>query len=208
MVIGITIDHVLRDILSSIQYRYMQVFSDSGSIKLPITNENFFEFFKFPDKEAYDKFINEDYCLEIFGFSDLPEKKTILALNVLYYNLKKHGHDLIIIAFNDGRAKPATLHFLSTMICPADTICFLKNKSDVWGICDVVITAEGEVIKSKPFWKKAVKIARDFNKNIKTYNTTTFKELSEIQHMEFMSKLFLTERIKNLIYKIYFKFFS
>jgi hypothetical protein len=204
MVIGITIDHVLREVLFALQQRYIQQFGDSG-ITLPITNDDFFQFFKFPNREEYNKFINEDYCMEILGFASTPERSTLLDLSILDLNIQKSGHKLVLISFNDGRGRPLTLHFLSTIICPAQTIHFLKNKEDVWDICDLVITAENQIIEKKPFWKKAVKINRPFNKDVKGYNVVSFDNLSNIRHMEFMSKLFLFEKIKRYVLKRFFK---
>jgi hypothetical protein len=208
MKIGIIVNHVLRNILTPFEFYYSKEFPDR-KIKKPFDTENLFNHFEFQDKQSFDKFI-EDYNLEIFAFSDSPEKTTIISLNNLYSNLKMGGHELVVLSNENGRNKPATLNFLSKQLCPADRIVFTTNYNKIWNECDVIITAEPGIIKSKPFNKKAILIKTDFlNDSIKLPKSViVYDNLSQLENMEFLTKLYWSEYLKKVIGEKIYKIFN
>lgn len=172
MVVGITIDEVLRDFIGHLTY-VMSKIKPEQEIDYQINeNEEFdiVKYFKFNSKsEMNDMFYNE-LSLEIFGHPDQLTDNIVGKLNKYCIDLSDDEEDieLVIIANERGRAIPSTLFFLSKLGCGIRNIRFTEKHEEMWNYADLIITATPEVIESTPTDKQVIKISSPYNKHVKT----------------------------------------
>lgn len=165
MTIGISLDEVLRDFLGKFKTIYKKEFD-----KDPIEPINTFEInthFPFDTEDEMNNFLYEEFSLELFGHPNEKYKNVIIDLNSLY-NQHKDEHKFIIISKEFGNSIPATLFFLSKTSCKLRDYKFVLSNSEVWEHCDIMITANPEVLTSKPKDKITIKIKCDYNSDIKS----------------------------------------
>lgn len=180
MEIFISIDGVLRNLIQKIEYHYKDTFLDSEFIGeddfvydviKPIQNNNLLESFKFHSVEELEYFLFVEYPIEVFGHAGIIYPNVVSELNKIIY--ENTNHNFTVIGLNEvGKAKPATLFFLSKNGFLGNNIKFIKS-SDIekmWDNCDLWVTDNKEIIDLKPTSKNAIKFNNDYNKYF-TYQT-------------------------------------
>lgn len=148
----------------------------------PITSLTLTEFFKFKDEEEYLKFLYEEFPMQIFGHAGSSEMNTFNILND-FYNEFRDSKDIMILSEEVGRAKPATLFFLSKFGCLVEQIKFYSKstKDSIWGDIDILITANPDLLLNYPIGKIIIKYNTEYNKHINSdLEINTLSELSEI----------------------------
>jgi hypothetical protein len=197
MVIGITVNNILRDHLSKLKDLYEFEFEKEAiepinpfnlQASFPdITGETESIEFK-PDQEEVelvenkkdgsfnlDKFLYEDACFEIFGRTDETEPGLIKKISDFS---KKSKLEIVLLNNESQRSKAATLFFLSKNYFNLNKILFPQKWKDFWVECDVIITDNPKILKAKPKGKISVKYQNDFNLDIKSdYTIINNKEL-------------------------------
>ena len=196
MVIGITVNNILRDHLSKLKDLYEFEFEKEAiepinpfnlQASFPdITGETESIEFK-PDQEEVelvenkkdgsfnlDKFLYEDACFEIFGRTDETEPGLIKKISDFS---KKSKLEIVLLNNESQRSKAATLFFLSKNYFNLNKILFPQKWKDFWVECDVIITDNPKILKAKPKGKISVKYQNDFNLDIKSDYTINNKEL-------------------------------
>jgi len=73
--------------------------------------------------------------------------------------------EVILISNEISKTKPATLFFLSKTGFEGNNIKFIDDSIDIWEICDILITSS-EVKHLKPTNKKMIVIEREHNKTL------------------------------------------
>lgn len=185
MEIYISIDGVLRNRVQKMVFHYTNdyVLSEPSeednfeySLVEPIKNDDLLSSFKFQSKEQYDYFLYIEYVLEIFGHAGLSHENCFTELNK--FILENSGNTVTIVGLNElGRAKPATLFFLSKNGFMGNNIKFIKS-SDIdkeWEKCDIWITDEKEIIDKCPNNKKVYKFNTIYNQHF-----TNKEEISKL----------------------------
>lgn len=190
MEIYISIDGVLRNTIQKFKYHYTESFLSPDSIIdendtfdyalfEPITNDNLLDCFRFQSKEQFEFFYYIEYPLEIFGHAGLSHKDTMSRLNELI-SLNKE-HNFTIVGLNEfGKAKPATLFFLSKNGFMGNNIKFIKSEDikNEWEKCDYWVTDSKEIIDSCPKEKTVVKFNTPYNEYF-----TNSKEINKLQEI-------------------------
>jgi len=199
MVIGITINNILRDHISKLKDLYEFEFE-----KEAIEPINPFELSKsFPDIEGnveepefkddeeveftenkkdtsfnLDRFMYEDACFEVFGRTD----ETIPGIIKEISDFSNKNKIKIILLNNESqRSKSATLFFLSKNYYNLEEIVFPKKWKDFWDHCDVLVTDNPKLLKTKPKDKISIKYQNEFNIDIKSdYTIINSKELFKL----------------------------
>lgn len=191
MEIYISIDGVLRNTIQKFNYHYSQAYLAPDSqfeegdtfeygITEPITNDNLMDCFKFQSKEHFEYFYYIEYPLEIFGHAGLSHENAISNLNKLIAQNKEHN--FTIVGLNEfGKAKPATLFFLSKNGFMGNNIKFIKTDdiSSAWSKCDYWITDNKKIIDSCSSEKTVVKFNTPYNQHF-----TNTKEISKLQEIK------------------------
>jgi hypothetical protein len=184
MVIGITINNILRDHISQLE---KVCFNYIG--KEPIGNINPYNLYKaypkvestieveeFDDKkevvltpmdspmEEFDvyNFIYNEAAFEIFGRSDELIPNIIRKISTWESKLKCK---ILLMNKESPRSKCATLFFLSKNGFDLNTIYFPKSNADCWRSVDVLITDDPKLLKYKPKGKHSIRVKRRYNKS-------------------------------------------
>lgn len=200
MVIGITINNILRDHISKLKDLYEFEFETEveGPINPYKLNDHFPDIegvedsidFKDDGKEVslpentkdnsfnLDKFMYEDASFEIFGRTDEPEYGTIKSICDF---ANKNRIKIVFMNNESQRSKAATLFFLSKNYFNLEQVIFPKKWKDFWSHCDIMVTDNPKLLKSKPKDKKSIKYKNDFNIDIKSdYTIINTKELFKL----------------------------
>jgi hypothetical protein len=199
MIIGITINNILRDHISKLKDLYEFEFE-----KEAIEPINPFELSKsFPDIEGnvdepefkdeqeveftenkkdtsfnLDTFMYEDACFEVFGRTDETIPGIIKEVSDFS---NKNKINIILLNNESQRSKSATLFFLSKNYYNLEKIVFPKKWKDFWSHCDILVTDNPKLLKTKPKDKVSIKYQNEFNIDIKSdYTIINSEELFKL----------------------------
>jgi hypothetical protein len=173
MEIFISIDGVLRNFIQKFDYHYKDSFFDSEfenennfeyKITDPIQNNNLLNSYAFQSVEEYEFFLFIEYPIEIFGHAGLSYSNVFTELNKIIF--ENSEHNFTIIGLNEvGKAKPATLFFLSKNGFLGNNIKFIKSEEigECWNQCDMWISDNIDVIQHNNA-KSPIKFNTDYNK--------------------------------------------
>ena len=189
MIIGITINNVLRDHISPLCEVYEELTGKEAILPInPYDLEKSFPKIESTEiasefsvnsnqelinleynegDEAFDVFelIYKSAPLEIFGCSEEIVSGTIHKLKEIE---SKSKVDIILLNKESSRSKGATLFFLSKCNFDLSQIIFPDKEKDFWNHVDVLITDNPKILKSKPKNKISVKVENEFNIDIKS----------------------------------------
>ena len=183
MEIYISIDGVLRNTIQKLEYHYRDAYLESEfedindfkyEIVKPIHNDNLVGSYKFHSPEELEYFLFVEYPIEVFGHAGLSYSTTFSELNKLIY--ENSGHTFTIVAMNEiGKAKPATLFFLSKNGFLGNNIKFIKSDELIneWNKCDMWITDSKEIIDKCPENKTVIKFNTQYNEHFTSQNEIT-----------------------------------
>jgi hypothetical protein len=213
MEIFISIDGVLRNTIQKFDYHYNEAYLaddveleednkfEYGVIE-PIQNDNLLNSYKFESKDEFEFFLFMEYPIEIFGHAGLSYSTTFTDLHKLLYENQEHNFTLIGLD-ELGKAKPATLFFLSKNGFLGNNITFSKSDdiNKLWDKCDAWITDNKHIIDLCPEEKTVIKFNTTYNQYF-TYKKEISK-LTEIQepwlnYLEKTTTLISTESQKNV----------
>jgi hypothetical protein len=170
MVIGITLNEVVRDFIGQLAYTYNKYeYEGEGDLELKedeVTNWNLLEFFPFKDEYELKKFLYTEASLEVFGHADQLHENVITKLNRFMDDISdEEEHEILIISREGNKSIPATLFFLSKLGFRGDNLRFVKDTSKKWDYVDVLITANPKALAAKPEGKISVKVNASYNKD-------------------------------------------
>ena len=131
MVISISINGVLRDVLSRFQEIYEKYYDEE--VKSEVTTPNLMEYVHFKTDDELLDFLYEESPMEIFGQAKEISQNVIQHLMKLYKEMPE-GYRLRIVGDDLGRGKSSTLWFLAKYGCVCDDM-----------ICDKRITTLKEI---------------------------------------------------------------
>ncbi len=124
--------------------------------------------------QAFNKFMYEDFLIEIFGSSPVLYRGLDIHLREFSTTFDEFA-TIVLFSTEQNPSISPTLFFLSKIRTTIREIHFLNNNIDIWkkGV-DVVITTDPEILESSI--GKTVKIEREWNEN----NTGDYKALNVI----------------------------
>ncbi len=187
MIIGITINNIVRDHISQLKKAYTLLTEEEAIEPInPFDLES-----SFPNKtstELIQEFtviktsnemplneVNEEFnvyefmyheaSFEIFGRSEESIDGIVRKLKEYEKKLKVK---IVLINKESPRSKCATLFFLSKNGFDFDQILFPKDYKNFWDEVDILITDNPKVLKKKPKNKHSIKVKNDFNIDIKS----------------------------------------
>lgn len=194
MKIAISLDDVIRAKSKSILKAYKKEHEDFDPETVELKTNNFKELLKFDKDSSYYKFLYEDYPFEIFGEAEVTEKMIDKKLNLWHIDLnscedlEEEVELMLYNPFEFNASIGFTHFFLSKMATRIRETYFPTVSTDVFERCDVLITAEPKLLKSKPINKIVVKIETEYNKDCDS--DFTYKTLGEfLDDKEIINKL-------------------
>jgi len=189
MEIFISIDGVIRNTIQKFDYHYNDAYL-ADDVKLesnfeygviePIQNDNLLNSYKFESKEESDYFLFIEYPIEIFGHAGLSYSTTFSDLHKIIY--ENPNHNFTLIGLDElGKAKPATLFFLSKNGFLGNNIKFIRSDEieNNWNKCDVWITDNKNILDLCPEDKEVIKFNTIYNQHFT--NKKEISKLTEIQ---------------------------
>ena len=189
MIIGITINEVLRDFIGQLAYVYSKYESEIDLKETPVDEWNLLNYFKFKDEETLNKFLYTEASLEVFGHADQLHENIVTKLNTFSGNLlDEEEHEVVIISREADKAIPSTLFFLSKLGFTGNNLKFVTDTAKKWDYVDILITANPKALESKPEGKISVKVDSTYNTEINSdYAVESLTEL--IDDEEFINKI-------------------
>jgi hypothetical protein len=203
MVIGITINNILRDHIEQLSKIYNIVTGDE-----PIQPINPFDLEKsFPTKQNDQQvsefkvneeqtdfelnesdenfnvhdFMYQEASFEVFGRSEESVSGILLKLKEYEKKLKVK---FVLLNKESSRSKCATLFFLSKNNFDFNKILFPNDYKGFWDEVDALISDDPKILKKKPKNKISIKVKNEFNLDIKSdftiINVNNIKELKNI----------------------------
>ena len=192
MVIGIDVNDVLRDYTGQFEYAFNKYMDES--FRLGDDEPSTFDFsvaFPFVTQKDYENFRYTDYPFELNGRAD-PVSQTVHAnlnrwINTDLDDTDERPEVIIFSALESQLTIQATLAYLSWNMCRVRELAFPVDSSKMWERCDVIVTANPNILASKPDGKKSVKIEAPYNKDSEA--DFTFKDLESMMSDENKSVL-------------------
>ena len=117
---------------------------------------------EFTAKEMYNKFMYEDFCMDIFGFAPKMYPQVDTDSDVFYLKFREQ-YDLAIVSKENWFSISPTLFFLAKVTPRFNSYFFYEENKEIWDRVDYLITTDPELINSKPDDKKVIRLDRPFN---------------------------------------------
>jgi len=204
MIVGITIDGVVRDFITkfeSVYDKYYPVEEETESEEQEEIKErvidtlNLLDHFHFKEgEEELNKLLYVDASLEIFGHAGEVKLNSVEHLNQLHNIIEDMGHTPVVISKELNNSKPATLFFLSKLSTKVNNIIFVRDYDKKWDHVDVLITANPTTLNCKPNDKISIKVINHYNKNCNSdYTIVDLKEI--IDDKKLLGKILNTETV-------------
>ena len=204
MIVGITIDGVVRDFITkfeSVYDKYYPVEEETESEEQEEIKErvidtlDLLEHFHFKEgEEELNKLLYVDASLEIFGHAGEVKLNSVEHLNQLHNIIEDMGHTPVVISKELNNSKPATLFFLSKLSAKVNNIIFVRDYDKKWDHVDVLITANPTTLNCKPNDKISIKVINHYNKNCNSdYTIVDLKEI--IDDKKLLGKILNTETV-------------
>lgn len=193
--IAIDINDVLRDYTRQFANIYKKFIDNSFDIEYEkIDDFNFLNIFPFldengnPDITLMNKFKYEDYSFEIYGRAEAMERMLPSDFNLWTQNTMRNFDDenlpeiILFSPFEMNLSIQSTLSFLARFGIRVREIHFPSDSFTMWDKCDIMITANPNLLEAKPEDKISFKINAPYNKESK--GTYEFNSMTEIIHDE------------------------
>jgi hypothetical protein len=166
MIIGITLNEVIRDFIGQLKYTHTKYFGEDLE-DVEITDWELFKFFKFKNELELNNFLYSEAAMEIFAHADQLHYNIGAKLNNFIADIvDEEEHEIVLISRDAHKSRPSTLFFLSKLGFTGSHIKFVTDTSKKWDGVDILITANPIALLNKPEGKISVKINTSYNKKI------------------------------------------
>lgn len=173
MKIAIDINDVIRDFSRQFRIQYQKhIDHDFEMDDDGITDFDLFEVFPFESRDEYNKFRYIDYPLEIYGRAEPVDKMLPYRFNDWIQNTLRDLEEekipdvMLVSPFEANLTIQATYAFLSVLPCRVREIYFPIDSATIWDRCDILITANPNLIANVPDGKTVIKINKPYNKDV------------------------------------------
>lgn len=140
-------------------------------------------------KESYNKFMYEDYVLEIHGTAPVMYKGMELHIDKFLMKYRDFA-EFIIISKENWFSIPPTLFFLSKMMSRFNEYRFVKKHEEYWfDDIDLLITANPDILSKKPKNKKYIKPLRPYNKESDDGKIKNILQINDLNGNEEFEKI-------------------
>lgn len=166
MKIGIELNNIVRDINSQIiKYYKKDVDKNFDDSKINLKCNNLITQLPFKSNKDRNTFMYVDYAYEIFGCAKTMERNLVNSITNFEIKLNNmdDGNDYNIVHFSlleVALTIQSSFYFLSKSGSRVREVLFPKHGIDIWNECDVVITTNKRIVKSKPNRNKVVVLIR------------------------------------------------
>ena len=170
MRIAIDLNDVVRDYSVNFLRYYIEGYNHDFNLdNFEFRSRDMKAVFPFSSDQSYYNFIYNDYAYELYGKCGTCDKDVQPKLNewheVMLNDLDiDEPIDVLFVATKEyGLSIGNTYFFISKLGTKVREVRMPKDSSEVWDYCDVLITADPELLACKPGGKKSVKIRAEYN---------------------------------------------
>lgn len=170
MKIAIDLNDVVRDFTYNFILYYVKGYNHQYDVEeLTEWTNNMQDLLPFKTPRAYEKFVYEDYPFELFGKCPTTTKKLTEQLNDWTEKTLKdidteEEIDVIFVSpMEYGASIGNTYFFISKLGTKVREVYLPTDSNTIWDRCDVLITANPDLLNSKPEGKVTVRINKDYN---------------------------------------------
>lgn len=117
-------------------------------------------------REMFNKFMYEDFCMDIFGFAPKMYMQVDKDLDDFYRKFKDQ-YEFALVSKENWFSIPPTLFWLAKITPRIRNYFFYEKNEEIWDRVDILITTDPELLESKPKNKKAIKLQRPYNQENK-----------------------------------------
>lgn len=195
MRIAIDINDVLRDYTRQFANMYKKVIDNSFDVSYEeIDDFNFINIFPFYDESGnidmmlFNKFKYEDCAFEIYGRAEAMDRMLPADFNLWTQNAMRNFDDdkipeiVLFSPFEMNLSIQSTLSFLARFGIRVREILFPIDSVKMWDKCDIMITANPNLLEAKPENKTSFKVKAPYNNEAK--GDYEFDSMLDIIHDE------------------------
>ena len=185
MKIGIELNNIIRDInFQLVKYYKKDIDKSFNDEDFDYNITDVLPKLKFKNKKAKYEYVYVDYPYEIFGCANAMDRKLNVTINNWLISLHEREDDKYeVCAFSDKEESltiQSTYFFLSKIGSRIREMVFPINVTEMWDKCDVIITNNKDLIKSKPQGKVVVLINNNDNSKWKKKCDFNYDSLMEL----------------------------
>ena len=197
MKIAIDLNDVVRDFSNNFVRYYIEGYDHKYDLSdFEFWSNDLSAVFPFKSKQSYYNFVYNDYAFELYGKCDVCTRKLETELNDWTEKTLKdidvdESIEVIFVSPKEyGLSIGNTYFFLSKIGTKVREVYFPTDSITVWDKCDVLITANPELLETKPEGKVSIKIKTEYNQESSA--DYAFKDLSA-----FLTNNEITENLIN-----------
>lgn len=183
MKIAIDLNDVVRDFSNNFVRYYIEGYDHKYDLSdFEFWSNDLSIVFPFKSKQSYYNFVYNDYAFELYGKCDVCTRKLETELNnwtektLKDLDVDEQIEVMFVSPKEYGLSIGNTYFFLSKIGTKIREVYFPTDLSTVWDKCDILITANPELIETKPEGKTSIKIKTEYNKESSA--DYSFKDLS------------------------------
>lgn len=171
MKIAIDLNDVIRDYTDNFIKIYITQHNHEYDLEnLDLWTNDMQSVLPFKSDRAYQTFVYIDYAFELFGKCDVCTRKLATELKTWVNSLKELDTTepvevMIVSPMEYGESIGYSYFFVSKLGSDIREVYFPSDSSTIWDKCDVLITANPNLLNNKPEGKKTIKISKDYNKD-------------------------------------------
>lgn len=197
MRIAIDINDVVRDFSNNFVRYYLEGYNREFDLSdFEFWTNDYTALFPFKSKQSYNNFVYNDYAFELFGkcgtcYRGLEQELNTWTEQTIKDIDTEEPIDIIFVSpMEYGLSIGNTYFFLSKLGTKVREVYLPIDSQTIWDTCDVLITANPNLLNTKPEGKVSIKIKTEYNNDSKA--NYSFNDLSG-----FISNPENTEKILN-----------
>jgi hypothetical protein len=193
MKIAIDLNDVIRDYSNNFIKYYIEGYNHTFDLDdFEMWSNQMDAVFPFSSKNAYNNFVYNDYAFELFGKCGTCSRNLEAELNnwaeieLKKLDTKEEIELMFVSAMEYGLSIGNSYFFLSKLGTKVREVYFPKDSSTIWDKCDVLITANPDLLSIKPEGKISIKINTEYNtESPADYKFSSFSSfLSDIENVK------------------------
>lgn len=170
MKIAIDLNDVIRDYSNNFIKYYIEGYNHTFDLDdFEMWSNKMDAVFPFTSKNAYNNFVYNDYAFELFGKCGTCSRNLEAELNnwaeieLKKLDTKEEIGLMFVSPMEYGLSIGNSYFFLSKLGTKIREVYFPKDSSTIWDKCDVLITANPDLLDIKPEGKTSIKINTEYN---------------------------------------------
>lgn len=171
MKIAIDLNDVVRDFSNNFVKYYIEGYNHEFDLTdFEFWSNDMSAVFPFASKQSYNNFVFNDYAFELYGKCGTCSKNLGTEINIWTeqtledLDIEEPIEIMFVSPMEYGASIGNTYFFLSKLGTKIREVYLPIDSTTIWDKCDVLITANPNLLSCKPEGKISVKIDAEYNK--------------------------------------------